>query len=780
MHNYRDNLLPNFEDCVKHIALFLHRLALLEIWREKYGPNATYRNLAKSFYEAGKPGLVEIVCVVMTSDYPVNTSQQSTISLLHALTAAMLSTSFSFLVSTRFFLSFSVVVSVLLASHYLEVDNSPRGTGTEVGRISCGHKRNENAAHNLPHLPGPFIGRDKDVEVITNLLHFKHSHTKMVHIFGLPAVGKSTLAVHVGYEMARHGVAVRYVNVDETHIFKDHEYTVVEDQRTSYALSQRQHDIQLSWYSHTEEKHISTSAQGFIQWAKGLSNYTVLIFDNCDHLLQNTATQKAFVTMFADLNKASHFLHILTTSRLKLNLVDGFKLHKLMPLDNESAIELLQLVSDAMTLNSSRTVNELVGGIPLALKIVGSLVSEMQSPDQIIRELQQNLIATLTPEDVRPDREKIRPVLELSYKYLDTSAQESALYLSHFPGSFSYDAASHILSDCNNSNPARCLTNLADRSLLDPYYYAGQPRYQFHKLIKEYLKDVESHKSGIETSRIAGAFNATFVTHYTRVLDLFVNNYNKLPHDNENIGRFEYESHNMKYLLENTHVINQCPTMTENFAHALTCGLMLKIFTMGELLNAAQITLLMFKCRERDILADTSATNRQHDLLQVFRVWIESSPAVYDTLCKEAFMYPAVFKHSWYYYVTLLCMLMILPYIVCACVSLLLVAHDHELGIIICLVNVFGICVALLYTSVLADFLLSSPFVFCRLLSPGIICIKIVCVVTCLILLCKILMGTAVTLVYFILALCLSIFTIDLEYYIIYFMFQLRFVNFNN
>ena len=124
--------------------------------------------------------------------------------------------------------------------------------------------------------------------------------------------------------------------------------------------------------------------------------------------------------------------------------LDGFKPYKLAPLDNESAIELLQSVSDIMTLNDSRTVNGLVGGIPLALKIVGTLVSEVHSPNQIIRELKQNLIETLTPEDVRPEKEKLRPVLELSYKHLDYHTQECGLYLSHFPGSFSHEAALHI------------------------------------------------------------------------------------------------------------------------------------------------------------------------------------------------------------------------------------------------------------------------------------------------------------------------------------------------
>jgi len=61
---------PGIPTYISGTKIPLHRLALLQKWREKYGPNATYRNLAKSFYDASKPDLVETVCVVMTCDYP--------------------------------------------------------------------------------------------------------------------------------------------------------------------------------------------------------------------------------------------------------------------------------------------------------------------------------------------------------------------------------------------------------------------------------------------------------------------------------------------------------------------------------------------------------------------------------------------------------------------------------------------------------------------------------------------------------------------------------------
>ena len=51
----------------KFINISLHpvlrfRLAVLRKWRSKYGPNATYKNLANYIYSADKLDMVEAVC----------------------------------------------------------------------------------------------------------------------------------------------------------------------------------------------------------------------------------------------------------------------------------------------------------------------------------------------------------------------------------------------------------------------------------------------------------------------------------------------------------------------------------------------------------------------------------------------------------------------------------------------------------------------------------------------------------------------------------------------
>ena len=406
----------------------------MQKWREKYGPRATYRNLAKMFYDAGKRSLVETVCEVVTH------IGSTDILRLHYSPSQRLWTIATSQACKYCLLCVIVAVAGVLSSSYisqsdhpLNWDNFPLTSSdenafqTKLGRPLYSQNAEKISPNDLPHLPGPFVGRDADVNNVTNILFSTHSVVQMVNIVGLPAVGKSTLAVHIGYKMASHEVAVRYINVDETHIFKSHDEsksTITEhhNRKSNHAVA----TFTLSLHSQTETKFVSI-AHGLIEWAKRLSNVTLLILDNCDALLQGKKGGNTdFIRVLDALNKASPYLHTLTTSGLKVNLLDA-KPYKLKPLDSESAIKLLQLVSPVMTRNDSRTINGLLDGIPLALKIVGSLVSEERPPNLVISQLHQNFIETLTPEDIPLHTQKMRPVLKVSFNYLGNDTQECAL-----------------------------------------------------------------------------------------------------------------------------------------------------------------------------------------------------------------------------------------------------------------------------------------------------------------------------------------------------------------
>ena len=57
---------------------------MLRKWRSKYGPSATYRELAKCFYNADRLEMVETVCQVLgAATSSVMRQQQGKIDLLH-------------------------------------------------------------------------------------------------------------------------------------------------------------------------------------------------------------------------------------------------------------------------------------------------------------------------------------------------------------------------------------------------------------------------------------------------------------------------------------------------------------------------------------------------------------------------------------------------------------------------------------------------------------------------------------------------------------------------
>ena len=530
-----------------------------------------------------------------------------------------------------------------------QTDNEKHfSTSASTDDVNPFHKPREFAPNNLPPFRDKFVGRTEDTNNIIHLLN--HSVVKMVHIVGLPGVGKSTLAVRVGYEMASHGCTVLYNEMNKVHIFTSRDESKFADLTANHHHRATRVDsktainnIVLPWYSHKKKMFVSTTVKGLTERAKKISNCALLILDNCDSLLRQKQRSSGLLKVFDALSIPSSHLRVVTTSSVKVKSSHG-KMYNLKPLGNEPSIKLLQLVAPVMTLNDSRMINEMLDGIPLALKLVGSLVSEERPPNLIIRQLKQNLIGTLTPEDIHLKTQNMGHVLRHSYNCLDNRTQECALYLSHFPGSFSEDAAIHILSSCNNRDPLGCLNNLTHTSLLDTYIsYAGQHHYQFHKIIKDFLTNIEFQMNPVTATSMNGQFNSSFVIHFTEAFLTFVNTYTQLPHDETNIGRFENESHNFEFLLEKIYLLDQWTvTSVVNFTHALRSDLMSKKFNMEKLLKVGQKILRTFESRMDEISAQIGANetlNTYSDLVLTLRKWIQSFPkSECKSVCEDTFL----------------------------------------------------------------------------------------------------------------------------------------------
>ena len=118
-----------------------------------------------------------------------------------------------------------------------------------------------------------------------------------------------------------------------------------------------------------------------------------------DTLLGN-ATEVYFKELIKTLSiESSAMLRTIITSRQKVVVIGGFQTYHLMQLDTDSAVELLLMESTNTLLHrqEARIFAELVGNIPLALRIVASLVDESPSVDGLLLQLKENPMEFLSP-----------------------------------------------------------------------------------------------------------------------------------------------------------------------------------------------------------------------------------------------------------------------------------------------------------------------------------------------------------------------------------------------
>lgn len=327
-------------------------------------------------------------------------------------------------------------------------------------------------------------------------------------------------------------------------------------------------------------------------WARDLSYNTLLILDNCDDILQNHKDN--FQRVIQMVVEASPIIKVLMTSRHKVTLLDDSYRYTLHELSYHSACQLLEATIKDIQLdsNASGTIANLTGNVPLALRIIGSLLNQPvpPSPETIIKELTQKPIQALSPKEL-PEHHQVYTTINLSYKYLHQYDKWCGQLLAYFPGPFDGIAALHIMQMSQNEvqffstnyvYSALCLTELVQRSLLG--HNKKTERFEFHRLIKEFFlfrSCFEENCDGMQH-----AFNVNFQSHFAhRLLDLahqFSQNHRSA------LGTLDTEKHNIKYFLEG--IMNHLePNNSFKVISALLAGLDKKLlecrFSVEELHN---------------------------------------------------------------------------------------------------------------------------------------------------------------------------------------------------
>jgi predicted ATPase/DNA-binding SARP family transcriptional activator len=315
------------------------------------------------------------------------------------------------------------------------------------------------APGNLPQRSAAFLGRGRELAVLRDLV----AGRRFVNVVGTAGVGKTRLLLEVARHVSGPG-GVWLVRLEAVTTAADLEQVVA------------------------ETLHVAGSAQ----LRERLSGApTVLLLDNCEHVLDNVS---ALVGRLLD---NAPGLRVIATSQVALGIEDEVVYH-LEPLSLENSAALFwsrahevrrHLVADADTAALVEEVCRSLDGLPLAIELAAARVRSLSVRD-IARRLDDRFALLQDPSSHRPERRRaLSGAIGWSYDLLFPDDQRGLWALSCFAGSGSLAAVEHVLAAL--AVPAGAVvdtvTRLIDRSLVSvDSPEDGQVRYRLLDSIRAF------------------------------------------------------------------------------------------------------------------------------------------------------------------------------------------------------------------------------------------------------------------------------------------------------
>ena len=323
----------------------------------------------------------------------------------------------------------------------------------------------------FPDIQEPMFGRSQELQEVVKCI--EGGTFSVVLITGGPGFGKTTLAKAVAHELARseNMRKVLFCRLLSKKTFNEVAIEMIHSCGKSYAQPPECPD------------------QWLKDWSRQIQMQVTFVLDNADDILESEQ-RSSFLDILPEMTQLSEKkLTFVITSREKFKVRDLlFKEVVLSSLSTDQAKEvLISRVSDEeIGKNLSRTeeIVKLCGRVPLALCIVGSLLSDY-TEERLVKDLEKEPMKLLDDGN-----ESIERVIKTSFDLLSQDKKDSLVLMSIFPGSFDSDAAVAVISRaCSESGtlPVYVLRCLKNSSLVEQ---PSPRRYQLHPLIRAFGKKI--------------------------------------------------------------------------------------------------------------------------------------------------------------------------------------------------------------------------------------------------------------------------------------------------
>ena len=293
----------------------------------------------------------------------------------------------------------------------------------------------------LPFIMEDIVGREQDISAVID--YIKDDDVHVVSMFGLPGVGKTSVALHVGHIMRVRGMDVHFIRVGGVADIAGLEVILMK----------------------------ISSCTALSRWARALNRSTLLILDEVDGHWLHTELHKQFQASFVqELLQNSKKLKVLITSRKIVQFHDHFRSYLLEPFSTKQCIVLFPHLS----LTEAEIFCQIARGVPASIRVFLSL---LQSPRyrEIIAEVKMSF----------------HSALRVAFDSLIPEHQMCSLLLAKFSSlhDINFEVISGTIKDFGYKDfqITHCLNKLYTISFLehDPSQFTHM---RFHVLVRDFLK----------------------------------------------------------------------------------------------------------------------------------------------------------------------------------------------------------------------------------------------------------------------------------------------------
>jgi predicted ATPase len=311
---------------------------------------------------------------------------------------------------------------------------------------------------NLPVPATPFLGREREVDEVVDLL--RRDDARLVTLVGPGGTGKTRLAIEAAGgtpECFPDGITwIPLAPLDDPALLLPtvaHSLGVGDTAEASLA-----------------ERLTNTLA----------SKRALLLLDNLEHLLPQAA---ADVALLAEVGAPV----VLATSRERLQL-QSEHVYLVPTMSEDEAVELFRTRAEALGtgLEVDGAATEIcarLDGLPLAVELAAARLT-LFTPEQLLERIATRLDLLKGGRDADARQRTLRATIEWSYHLLDEEEQRLFRELSIFANGCTYEAAEEVCAAAPDT-----LQSLIDKSLLRRREGEFGPRYWMLETIREYAAE---------------------------------------------------------------------------------------------------------------------------------------------------------------------------------------------------------------------------------------------------------------------------------------------------